>query len=64
MPTKLLPLSTVDFAVCCSPVTGEVIDQKAAEKLAMVFKALAIRPAFDCFHSSPLTRTARPASAI
>lgn len=40
MPTKLLPLSTVDFAVCCSPVTGAVIEPKAAEKLALVFKAL------------------------
>ena len=40
MPTKLLPLAPMDFAVCCSPVTGGVIDRQAAEELATVFKAL------------------------
>jgi ArsR family transcriptional regulator, arsenate/arsenite/antimonite-responsive transcriptional repressor len=40
MPTTTLPLITSDLAACCSPVTGGVLDQDAAERLARVFKAL------------------------
>lgn len=29
-----------DFASCCSPVTGGVVDVESAERLAQVFKAL------------------------
>lgn len=35
-----LPLLDSDFAACCSPVTGGVLDQSDAERLAHVFKAL------------------------
>ena len=34
-----LPLA--DLAACCSPATGQVLDQAAAEHLAAVLKALA-----------------------
>ena len=37
--TPLPPLAT-DISACCSPVTGGVLDDQAAEGLARVFKAL------------------------
>ncbi|MBL7618430.1 helix-turn-helix transcriptional regulator [Frankia sp. AgB1.8] len=40
MPTGTLPLISEDLAVCCSPVTGGVLDVDTAERLAHVFKAL------------------------
>lgn len=30
-----------DLAACCSPLTGGVLDTRAAERLASIFKALA-----------------------
>jgi len=33
------PLAT-DLASCCSPVTGGVLDQAAADRLALMFRAL------------------------
>jgi ArsR family transcriptional regulator, arsenate/arsenite/antimonite-responsive transcriptional repressor len=39
MPSAL-PLLESDLATCCSPVTGGVLDQAAAERLAHIFKAL------------------------
>jgi ArsR family transcriptional regulator len=39
MTTTVLPL-IVDLGACCSPVTGGVLDQAAAERLARIFKAL------------------------
>lgn len=33
--------TSADLAVCCSPLTGGVLDTAAAERLASVFKALA-----------------------
>ena len=36
---RALPLT--DLASCCSPSTGQVLDQAAAERLAAVLKALA-----------------------
>jgi ArsR family transcriptional regulator len=39
MPTALT--LTEDLAVCCSPVTGGVLDEASAERLAAVLKALA-----------------------
>jgi ArsR family transcriptional regulator len=39
MATKVLPLLD-DLAVCCSPVTGGVLDAVAADRLAHMFKAL------------------------
>jgi ArsR family transcriptional regulator, arsenate/arsenite/antimonite-responsive transcriptional repressor len=39
MPTQL-PVLTPDLVACCSPVTGGVIDDQAAEQLARIFKAL------------------------
>jgi ArsR family transcriptional regulator, arsenate/arsenite/antimonite-responsive transcriptional repressor len=41
MPTKLLPMAASDLAVCCVPLTSEVIDAEDAEQLARKFKALA-----------------------
>jgi ArsR family transcriptional regulator, arsenate/arsenite/antimonite-responsive transcriptional repressor len=41
MPTTQLPILTTEFAVCCAPVTGEVITAEDAEQLARTFKALA-----------------------
>jgi ArsR family transcriptional regulator len=37
--TTLLP-PAADISSCCSPVTGGVLDDEAAERLARVFKAL------------------------
>ena len=34
------PPPTTDISACCSPVTGGVLDDEAAERLARVFKAL------------------------
>ena len=39
MPSRTLPLA-VDAAACCSPVTGAILTQEEAERLARVFKAL------------------------
>ena len=39
MPTQLTVLAP-DLAVCCSPVTGGVLDDDQAEQLAHAFKAL------------------------
>lgn len=47
MAAKTLPASpgdstlATDLAVCCTPITGTVLDAAAAERLAMVLKALA-----------------------
>lgn len=38
-----LPLITEDLAACCSPITGGVLDEDAAERLARVFRALGDR---------------------
>ena len=38
--TASLPLQTSDVAACCSPLTGGVLDDAAADRLARVFKAL------------------------
>lgn len=38
--TSTLPLQPRDVAACCSPLTGGVLDDPAAERLARVFKAL------------------------
>jgi ArsR family transcriptional regulator, arsenate/arsenite/antimonite-responsive transcriptional repressor len=38
--TTTLPLLTADLAACCAPVTGGVLNEEAAERLARVFKAL------------------------
>jgi ArsR family transcriptional regulator len=35
------PLLVSDLAACCSPITGDVIDAAAAERLAGILKALA-----------------------
>jgi ArsR family transcriptional regulator len=40
MPTKTLPMATSDLAVCCVPLTGEVITAEDAEHVARKFKAL------------------------
>ena len=40
MPTAL-PVLDQDTAVCCTPVTGGVVDGVRAEQLARLFKALA-----------------------
>lgn len=40
MPTKTLPMTTSDLAVCCVPLTGTVISTDDAELLARKFKAL------------------------
>jgi ArsR family transcriptional regulator len=40
MPTKLLPMATSHAAVCCVPLTQDVIDVDDAEHLALRFKAL------------------------
>lgn len=41
MATAIAPLTSSDVAACCSPLTGGVLDNLAAERLASVFKALA-----------------------
>jgi len=40
MSTATLPLVLGESSACCSPVTGGVLDDAAAERLAHVFKAL------------------------
>jgi ArsR family transcriptional regulator len=40
VPTRTLPLIATDLAACCSPVTGGILTEDAAERLAHVFKAL------------------------
>ncbi|MFC6704435.1 ArsR/SmtB family transcription factor [Flexivirga alba] len=41
MPTRTeLPITPVGIAACCSPLTGGVLDEDAAQQLARVFKAL------------------------
>jgi ArsR family transcriptional regulator len=40
MAMTALPVLTPDLAACCSPVTGGLIDDVAAESLARMFKAL------------------------
>ncbi len=40
MPGTQLPVLTPDLVACCSPVTGGVIDDQAADHLARIFKAL------------------------
>jgi ArsR family transcriptional regulator len=40
MPTTLLPVIDDLAAACCSPVTGGILDQAQAERLAQIFKAL------------------------
>jgi ArsR family transcriptional regulator, arsenate/arsenite/antimonite-responsive transcriptional repressor len=37
---KKLRLQAADFAACCGPVTGGVLDVDAAESLARIFRAL------------------------
>lgn len=39
-PARRLPSITADLAACCSPLTGGVLDDEQAERLARVFKAL------------------------
>ena len=36
-----MPVTANDLATCCSPLTGGIIDNDAAHRLATVFKALA-----------------------
>ena len=43
MPDATLPLLSGDLAACCSPLTGGVLDEDAAERLARVFRALGDR---------------------
>jgi len=40
MTTTMLPVIDDLAAACCSPVTGGVLDQAQAERLAQIFKAL------------------------
>jgi len=40
MSTTTLPLVLGESSVCCSPVTGGVLEDSAAQQLAHVFKAL------------------------
>lgn len=41
MPSAALPLLDQDLAACCASVTGGVLGDEAAERLAGAFKALA-----------------------
>jgi len=41
MSTATTAVITADLTACCSPLTGGALDTAAAERLAMVFKALA-----------------------
>ncbi|CAN5465510.1 metalloregulator ArsR/SmtB family transcription factor [soil metagenome] len=41
MSSATAPLTTDDVVACCSPLTGGIIDNDAAQRLAAVFKALA-----------------------
>ena len=43
MTSAPLPLLAGDLASCCSPLTGGVLDEDAAERLARVFRALGDR---------------------
>ena len=43
MPDAMLPLLGDDLAACCSPLTGGVLGEDAAERLARVFRALGDR---------------------
>ena len=43
MPSATLPLISGDLAACCSPLTGGVLGEEAAERLARVFRALGDR---------------------
>src|ERR1700757_3426456 len=43
MPSQVLPLLAADLAACCSPLTGGVLDEDAAERLARAFRALGDR---------------------
>lgn len=41
MPARTaLPITPVGISACCSPLTGGVLDEDAAQQLARVFKAL------------------------
>jgi ArsR family transcriptional regulator len=40
VPATTLPLIAADLTACCAPVTGGVLDDETAERLARVFKAL------------------------
>lgn len=40
MPTSLPVIQPDDLAACCSPVTGGLVSDEAAETLARMFKAL------------------------
>src|ERR1700761_1359057 len=43
MTSTPLPLLADDLAACCSPLTGGVLDEEAAERIARVFRALGDR---------------------
>jgi ArsR family transcriptional regulator len=43
MASTALPLLSGDLAACCSPLTGGVLDEGAAERLARMFRALGDR---------------------
>jgi ArsR family transcriptional regulator, arsenate/arsenite/antimonite-responsive transcriptional repressor len=43
MTASALPLLSGDLAACCSPLTGGVLDEAAAERIARVFRALGDR---------------------
>ncbi len=41
MTSAAVPITADDLAACCSPLTGGIIDDDSAQRLAAVFKALA-----------------------
>jgi ArsR family transcriptional regulator, arsenate/arsenite/antimonite-responsive transcriptional repressor len=43
MTRTALPVLSSDLAACCSPISGGVLDEAAAEQLARVFRALGDR---------------------
>ena len=43
MTRAALPVPGGDLAACCSPISGAVLDEQAAERLARVFRALGDR---------------------
>ena len=43
MTAPALPILSGDLAACCSPLTGGVLDEAAAERIARVFRALGDR---------------------
>ena len=43
MTTTALPVPGGDLAACCSPISGGVLDEDAAERLARLFRALGDR---------------------